>query len=314
MYGNDRHAGSFACTRRVWRVFTLAAPSLLPLLSGYTNGFATFGYGTNLSMPYPFSVPVDAPLSVQDVMNINRDQYEGSEFDMTKGTDSGPFGDPMRFAPIGKARDPDNGLTADEYNAGLGFQRAISLWRTTYSSITQSRASLPDEVGAVTWIAQYAPHHASFLPVYASAQAPSSLNTGTQYKLDKKSNFWIHSLTGNYLSRWYVHTIAEVQAFQRRQEAFVFAKQAEAEHLAMQLLSHSRSAAVSAVQSFAELMGSTIRDAWWDFFFDMAGTFRDMYMVSRARARAGARAGAGAGARAGAGAVAGARARARARG
>lgn len=279
VFGNDRHASSFACTRRVWRVFTLAAPSLLPVLSGYTDGFATFGFGANLSAPYPFSVKVDSPLTVQDIMNINRDQYEGSAFDLTQGTDAGPFGDPMRYAPVGKTHDPVNGLSADQFNAGLGFQRPISLWRTAYSSITQSRAGLPDEIGAVTWVAQYAPHHASFLPVYASAATPSSLNTGTQYRLDKSSNYWIHCLTGNYLSRWYAHTIGEVQAFQRRQEAFVFAAQAQSEQLAARLLLHSRSAGVSALQGFAELMGATVRDAWWTFFFDMAGTFRDMYMV-----------------------------------
>ena len=52
---------------------------------------------------------------------------------------------------------------------------------TAYSTVTQSRSYLPDVVGALTWIAPYAPHHSSFVPVYASATVtPSSLNTGTQ--------------------------------------------------------------------------------------------------------------------------------------
>lgn len=122
VYGNDRHATAFACTRRVWRVFTLAAPSLAETLSGYTNGLATFGYGVNFTQPYPFSVKVDKPLTVQDIMNMNRDQYEGTTFDLTKGTDAGPFGDPMRYAPSGKAHDPEEGLTADEFNSGLGVR------------------------------------------------------------------------------------------------------------------------------------------------------------------------------------------------
>ena len=28
---------------------------------------------------------VDQPLTVQDIMNMNRDQYEGTQFDLTKG-------------------------------------------------------------------------------------------------------------------------------------------------------------------------------------------------------------------------------------
>jgi dipeptidase len=183
VYGTNRHHTAFACTRRVWRVFVLAAPSLAPILSGYTDGLGSFGYGPNFTNPYPFSVKPDRLLTAQDIMKINRDQYEGSAFDMTTSVDAGPFGDPMRFPPMSKLRDPVNGVSYTAYNDGIGFQRPISLWRTAYSSITQSRRHLPDVIGAVTWIAQYAPHHASFIPVYASPEkTPSSLNTGTQCK------------------------------------------------------------------------------------------------------------------------------------
>ena len=78
------------CTRRVWRVFTLAAPSLQ--LSPYTDTFGTFGYGLDGSLPYPFSVKPDRLLTVQDIYRMARDQYEGTQFDLTNGTDAGPFG------------------------------------------------------------------------------------------------------------------------------------------------------------------------------------------------------------------------------
>lgn len=178
-YGTDRHAQGFGCTRRVWRVMTLAAPSLLPIFSAYTDGKGTFGFGKDGKQPYPFSVKPDKPLSVRDIMRMNRDQYEGSDFDMTKGLDAGPFGDSMRYPPSSKVRDPENGISIPENAESLGFGRPISLWRTAYATVTQSRKFLPDLVGAVTWIAPYAPHHSTFVPVYASAKsAPSSLNTG----------------------------------------------------------------------------------------------------------------------------------------
>lgn len=41
-------------------------------------------------------------------------------------------------------------------------------------------------------------------------------------KLDKQSNWWIHCLTGNYLSRWYYHTISDVKTFQKAQEQQIF--------------------------------------------------------------------------------------------
>ena len=53
------------CSNR--RVFTLVAPSLKGVLSPFTDGYTSFGYGKDYAEPYPFSVKVDRPLSVQDV-------------------------------------------------------------------------------------------------------------------------------------------------------------------------------------------------------------------------------------------------------
>jgi dipeptidase len=181
-YGQNYGTSAYMATRRVWRIFDLAAPSLK--LSPYTDGWATFGAGVDGKEPYPFSVKPDKLLTLQDIMNMNRDQYEGTPFDLTKGTDSGPFGDPMRYNPVNSLQDPVDGVSRESFlHHGLGFHRAISIWRTAYSTITQSRAGLPNEIGAVTWVAQYAPHHSTFVPIYAAVdQVPSTLRTGTQCK------------------------------------------------------------------------------------------------------------------------------------
>ena len=80
-YGTDIHHEAQACTRRIWlkltqlnifdlilisrRIFTLAAPSLIPIFSPFTDSFSTFGYGSDGSDPYPFSVKPDRPLTIQ---------------------------------------------------------------------------------------------------------------------------------------------------------------------------------------------------------------------------------------------------------
>jgi dipeptidase len=53
-YSANRHESSWGRTRRVWRIFTLAAPSLNPFFSPYTDPFGTFGFGADLKAPYPF--------------------------------------------------------------------------------------------------------------------------------------------------------------------------------------------------------------------------------------------------------------------
>ena len=61
-YGMSRGFRSPYATRRVWRVFSLAAPSLA--LPAETDVFAT---------DYPFSV--DGPVDVRDVLDVHH--YEG---------------------------------------------------------------------------------------------------------------------------------------------------------------------------------------------------------------------------------------------
>ena len=85
------------------------------------------------------------------------------------------------------------------------------------------------QVGAITWVAPYAPHFSTFLPIYANGNyTPAAIGkvTATQYKIDKGSNYWIHSLTANYVSRWYKHTINDTVHHQQALERDIFAKQA----------------------------------------------------------------------------------------
>jgi dipeptidase len=72
----------------------MAAPSIH--LSPLTDAEGSFGYGPDGSEPYPFSVKPDAPLDVQFVMNVMRDNYLGTPFDLTEDPAAGPFGDVIR--------------------------------------------------------------------------------------------------------------------------------------------------------------------------------------------------------------------------
>ena len=85
VYGLSHPHLSTYSTRRVWRVFDVAAPSLR--LPSDTDEWAR---------DYPFSVPVEGTLGAEKVMALLRDHYEGTPYDMTRGLASGPHGDPAR--------------------------------------------------------------------------------------------------------------------------------------------------------------------------------------------------------------------------
>ena len=110
-------------------------------------------------------------------------------------------------------------------------------------------------------------------------------------KFDKSSNWWIHCLTGNYLSRWYRFTIGDVKAFQVEQETKIFEQQKAIEAAALEIY-HARSPAEGPADAqqrlarvkqvlgdFHEQTSTAILNEWWDFFFVMAGKYRDMYKI-----------------------------------
>ena len=155
-YGPKR-AHAIYSTRRVWRIFDLAAPSLkLPSQTGLRAD------------DYPFSVPVDKVLDADDLMRFNMDHYEGTEFDLTTSPSGGPYGDPARFdiAPTGNM-DMAHAL-------GGSYERAISMFRTSYSFVATARP-LKTNLLAFLWFGQYQPSTSSYMPVFVSAEAPEPL-------------------------------------------------------------------------------------------------------------------------------------------
>ena len=73
-------------TRRVWRVFSLAAPSRLgaPPLANESTALPADGVMSRLGDPLPFSIRPDGPLGARDLMGMMRDFYEGTPYDLTQ--------------------------------------------------------------------------------------------------------------------------------------------------------------------------------------------------------------------------------------
>jgi len=118
---------------RVWSLFRRCAPS---------RTFSTdYHRGVEGAEAYPLWIKPDEKLTVADVFSLMRDHYEGTEFDMTKGVDAGPYGNPSRWRPMGWNVD----------GVDYTWERPISTQQTGFSMVTQSRSWLPDAIGGVTW-------------------------------------------------------------------------------------------------------------------------------------------------------------------
>jgi dipeptidase len=68
-------------------------------------------------------------------MTMNRDTFGGSKYDLSLGLAAGPWGTPTRYDGTTQFME---GVTFERLREGH-FERAISLHRTIYSYVTQSR-------------------------------------------------------------------------------------------------------------------------------------------------------------------------------
>lgn len=91
--------------------------------------------------PMPLYVVPDRKVSVRDMQEAMRDQFQGTPYDMTKDIGAGPFHVPYRWRPM------EYEVNGKKYC----MERAIATQQTGWSFVSQSRDWLPDPVGGLFW-------------------------------------------------------------------------------------------------------------------------------------------------------------------
>ncbi|HHY46781.1 MAG TPA: peptidase C69 [Firmicutes bacterium] len=240
---------SFYNSRREWRVLSLIAPSLN--LDPWAD-------------EYPFSVKPDKKVSVQDVMAILRDHYEGTEFDLTKGLAAGPFGTPNRYATSTKLGE---------------WERAISMFRCSYSFVSQSRSWLPNPIGGVVWFGEDAPHSTCYIPLYCGiTKVPESFQIGQRNIYDRKSAWWAFNFVSNWADLKYCYMIKDIQAVYNAFESEAFAMQPIIEKAAKELYDKDPSLAVKFLTNYSNDLATRVVDAYWQLADRLIAKYNDGYV------------------------------------
>lgn len=210
---NQRYADT-----RVWSMFRRAAPSL-DLSPDYHR--AVKG-----AQPYPLWIKPDKKLSVADVFDLMRDHYEGTDYDMTKGIDAGPYGMPNRWRPMTWMAD------SVEYV----WERPISTQQTGFSFVSQSRSWLPDPVGGVLWYGVDDTYTTCYVPLYCGIDSiPKSFAAGSLAKFSWESAWWVFNFVANFANLKYSYMLPEIQEVQSDIEGTFLALQPIVEKTAIEL-------------------------------------------------------------------------------
>lgn len=212
------------CESRVWSIFRRAAPSL--------NLSSDFMKGVKGAKLPPLWIQPDSKLSVRDVMELMRDHFENTEFDMTRDVGAGPFGLPYRWRPMEWELDGQKYL----------HERAISTQQTASVFVTQSRAWLPDPIGGVIWFGMDDSYSTVFVPFYCGIhEVPAAwgVESGSFDAFSWNSAFYIFNWVANTAYGRYSDMIVDIQAVQRELEGRFEAEQPEVENTALKLFAQS---------------------------------------------------------------------------
>ncbi len=243
---------SLAARRREWRVFDLVAPSL-KLDPNAEN--------------YPFSVKPEKPVSLEKLVSIFKDYYEGTPFnfvkDITVTDDSGK----TVISPLANPFMPYDMNKVFRINGGWGWlgERTIARWYTMYATIIQCRDWLPDEIGGVVWLAQDNVASSIYIPVYCSVtDLPGSYKTpGRPNGYTTASAWWAFNRLGTLAAQRWGDMRHDVDAVWGPMQKELFMDQAGVEAEALKLYNKKPVKAIEFLTGYTMKWGEHVVNTAW---------------------------------------------------
>jgi dipeptidase len=252
------------CEGRVWSLFRRAAPTL--------NLSTDYWRAVEGAEPYPLYIKPDHLLSVQDVISLMRDHFEGTEFDMTKGFAAGPFGNPYRWKGLTWKLSTD---TVNQY----AWERPISTQQTAFAFVSQLRSFLPREIGGILWYGVDDTYSNLYIPLYCSiTQPPKPFVGGSIAELDLTKGFWVFNLVANLAYTKYSYIIKDIQEVQSRLENKFFEFQPAIENTAKELYKENKLLAIEYLTDYSCSQSQIVVDEWLNLWKRLVVKYNDGYI------------------------------------
>lgn len=191
-----------ACEARVWAFFRKFDPTM--------DKYLSYIKGETLER-MPLWIKPNIKITAQILKDCMRDQFEGTEFDMTKGIAAGPFGSKLRCSP----------LTFTVDSVEYMFNRPTATQQTGFTFVAQMRNWLPDYVGGILWFGVDDAATALYVPMYCGiTSVPECFrdDNGSLLQYSPTSAFWIYNWVANYAYSKYSYMYPDIQKVQKHWE------------------------------------------------------------------------------------------------
>lgn len=202
IYAPLDYGALIACEARVWSFFRQTNPEMEKYIT-YIKGETT--------ERMPLWVKPAKKLSVQDMKAFMRNQFEGTEFDMTKGLAAGEFNSKLRLSPLSFKVD-----SVEYYH-----NRPIATQQTGFSFVAQMRNWLPPYVGGLLWFGVDDAATSVYVPMYCGINnVPEcfSEDNGSLLEYSPTSAFWIFNQVSNFAYPKYSLVMPDIKKVQQHWE------------------------------------------------------------------------------------------------
>lgn len=251
------------CDTRVWSFYNKWVEGMDKYLA-----YAT-GKEIGKHEPMPLYFKPKCKLSLADVMESNRDHYEGTPFDVTKDAGAGAYCMPYRPSP----------LTWKHEGKTYFNERPISTQQTAFTVVAQVRDYLPNAIGGVLWYANDDPNMAAYTPVYCANNAvPECYNVAeaNDVTFSIKSAFWVCNWVANMTYPRYSQMFPSLKAVRDRLETTYFDRAKQIEGAAGKLFEHNPADAVKYLTAYSQQCSEEMMSAWLKLAEYQIVKFNDM--------------------------------------
>ena len=145
------------------------------------------------------------------------------------------------------------------------WERPISTQQAGFVVLTQSRNSLPDAVGGVTWFTPDEASTSCFTPLYCSIDAlPDAYTRGDYLRLSWDSAWWVTNLVSNLAYDRWSRVFPDVCKAQSEQESALLKMQPVIEEAAVKLTASDPALARTFLTNYSVSTGDAVFRHWQD--------------------------------------------------
>lgn len=236
VYAPVNFEGARFCEARVWSGFNKVSKDM--------GKYVDYVKGDNLKNRMPLWIKPDYKLSLQHVISLMRDHYEGTLFDMTQDVGAGPYGCGYRWRPLTWKVDGKTYVN----------ERAISTQQTGFSFVAQSRPNMPDAIGGIFWFGVDDSYSTVYVPMYCGINRipePYREGNGSMVEYSETSAFWIFNYVSNFCYLRYNYMIKDVQKVQRELEEKFRTEVPSIDKMALDAYKVSKEKAIEVINNYS---------------------------------------------------------------